>query len=158
MCYKHDRIQHSWVSGLRVRKSLRLRSLVFRKKNDEDLIVSIAYGKILQPLSTGQSRQQKTVFNYSCLEYFPSVFFILIIEISTKCYVGKIFYDLVPSSRGGEWVAWAHKPPKSLKSFSKTFLKTRWRRGFPGFVISLCTILWLMVTSLRHKTILELPC
>ena len=36
------------------------------------------------------------------------------------------------------------KNPNSLKSFSKAFLKRRWGRGIPGFIISPCTSLWLV--------------
>ena len=52
--------------------------------------------------------------------------------------------------------------PNSLKDFSKAFLKARWGRGVPGYVISSCTILWLVdvevtgqltVSILRHQKV-----
>ena len=53
--------------------------------------------------------------------------------------------DLPQAKQGDVVVASAQKsleltPPKG---FGKAFLKARWRKGVPVFVISLCTTLWL---------------
>ena len=43
-----------------------------------------------------------------------------------------------------EQVAHAPQNPELPKGVSKAFLKARWGRGTPGYVISSCTILWLV--------------
>ena len=55
--------------------------------------------------------------------------------------------------QGDEWLM-PPKPLNSPKGFCKAFLKARWRRGFTGYVISSCTILWLVdseVTVWCHR-------
>lgn len=58
------------------------------------------YGKILEPLSSVQRGQQKTVIYSSCLGMLSlsitCAYSILIIQISAKCYVGKIFHEYSP--------------------------------------------------------------
>lgn len=58
------------------------------------------YDEILDPLSPEQRWRQKSVIHCSsCLNVFPSVcwaFSMPIIQVSTKCYIGKIFHERSP--------------------------------------------------------------
>ena len=44
-----------------------------------------------------------------------------------------------------EGMAHVQKTLNFLKNFGKAFLKARWRRDIPEYVISWCTVLWLML-------------